>query len=89
MTTFLLSSGRSGPGTAICMLDAKSSSLTTLQSAIKQLAGNQGGRESLSVWVPIGSAKEIIPLGGPIHFDNLKSDYIATYTLDKEHVFVK
>lgn len=39
--------------------------------------------------VPIGSAKAAIPLGGHIHLHNLKSDYIATYTLDKDHVFVK
>jgi len=39
--------------------------------------------------VPIGSAKEKVPAGGHIHLHNLKSDYIATYTLDKDHVFVK
>jgi hypothetical protein len=39
--------------------------------------------------VPIGSAKEMIPGGAHIHLHNLKSDYIATYTLDKDHVFVK
>src|SRR3981081_1958434 len=39
--------------------------------------------------VPIGSAKERIPAGSHIHLHNLKSDYIATYTLDKDHVFVK
>lgn len=39
--------------------------------------------------VPIGSAKEMIPAGGHVHLHNLKSDYIATYTLDKDHVFVK
>ena len=39
--------------------------------------------------VPIGSAKETIPAGSHIHLHNLKSDYIATYTLDKDHVFVK
>lgn len=39
--------------------------------------------------VPIGSAKETIPAGGHVHLHNLKSDYIATYTLDKDHVFVK
>jgi len=31
----------------------------------------------------------VIPAGGHIHLHNLKSDYIATYTLDKDHVFVK
>jgi hypothetical protein len=39
--------------------------------------------------VPIGSAKEMIPAGCHMHLHNLKSDYIATYTLDKDHVFVK
>jgi hypothetical protein len=39
--------------------------------------------------VPIGSAKETIRAGSHIHLHNLKSDYIATYTLDKDHVFVK
>jgi len=39
--------------------------------------------------VPIGSAKEMIPGGAHIHLHNLKSDYIATYTVDKDHAFVK
>lgn len=39
--------------------------------------------------VPIGSAKEAIPVGAHVHLHNLKSDYIATYTLDRDHVFVK
>src|SRR4029077_9987909 len=39
--------------------------------------------------VPIGSAKEMIPIGAHIHLHNLTSNYIATYTLDKDHVFVK
>jgi hypothetical protein len=39
--------------------------------------------------VPIGSATEPIPTGAHMHLHNLKSDYIATYTLDKDHVFVK
>ena len=39
--------------------------------------------------VPIGSAKEVISVGAHMHLHNLKSDYIATYTLDKDHVFVK
>src|SRR6202140_5966868 len=38
---------------------------------------------------PIGSAKKMIPAGAHMHLHNLKSDYIATYTLDKDHVFVK
>jgi len=49
----------------------------------------QAGEKIYKCGVPIGSATEAIPAGGHIHLHNLKSDYIATYTLDKEHVFVK
>jgi len=47
------------------------------------------GEKVYKCGVPIGSAKEMIPAGAHIHLHNLKSDYIATYTLDKDHVFVK
>jgi hypothetical protein len=47
------------------------------------------GEKICKCGVPIGSAKETIPLGGHIHLHNLKSDYLSTYTLDKDHVFVK
>jgi len=47
------------------------------------------GEKVYKCGVPIGSAKEAIPVGAHIHLHNLKSDYIATYTLDKDHVFVK
>lgn len=36
--------------------------------------------------VPIGSATEDILSGTHIHLHNMKSDYIATYTLDKEFI---
>ena len=49
----------------------------------------KAGEKVYKCGVPIGSAKEPIPAGGHIHLHNLKSDYIATYTLDKDHVFVK
>jgi hypothetical protein len=49
----------------------------------------KAGNKVYKCGVPIGSAKEIIPAGAHIHLHNLKSDYIATYTLDKDHVFVK
>ena len=49
----------------------------------------KAGEKICKCGVPIGSAKETIPLGGHIHLHNLKSDYISTYTLDKDHVFVK
>jgi SAF domain len=51
--------------------------------------GIQRGEKIYKCGVPIGSAKEMIPAGAHIHLHNLKSDYIATYTLDKENVFVK
>jgi altronate dehydratase small subunit len=47
------------------------------------------GEKVYKCGVPIGSAKEAIPVGAHIHLHNLKSDYIATYTLDKDDVFVK
>ena len=49
----------------------------------------KGGEKVYKCGVPIGSAKEPIPAGAHIHLHNLKSDYIATYTLDRDHVFVK
>ena len=47
------------------------------------------GEKVYKCGVPIGSAKEDIPAGGHVHLHNLKSDYLSTYTLDKDHVFVK
>lgn len=38
--------------------------------------------------VPIGSALRDIRLGEHVHLHNIKSDYIPTYTLDKEHSYV-
>jgi hypothetical protein len=49
----------------------------------------KAGEKVYKCGVPIGSAKERIPAGAHIHLHNLKSDYIVTYTLDKDHVFVK
>lgn len=49
----------------------------------------RAGEKVCKCGVPIGSAKEMIPAGAHVHLHNLKSDYIATYTLDKDHVFVK
>lgn len=49
----------------------------------------QAGEKVYKCGVPIGSATETIPAGKHMHLHNLKSDYIATYTLDKENVFVK
>jgi hypothetical protein len=47
------------------------------------------GEKVYKCGVPIGSAKEVISVGTHIHLHNLKSDYIATYTLEKDRVFVK
>jgi len=49
----------------------------------------KAGEKVYKCGVPIGSAKEDVPAGGHIHLHNLKSDYLSTYTLDKDHVFVK
>ncbi|MGA8438224.1 MAG: UxaA family hydrolase [Candidatus Sulfotelmatobacter sp.] len=49
----------------------------------------RAGEKVYKCGVPIGSAKEMIPAGAHMHLHNLKSDYIATYTLDKDNVFVK
>ena len=49
----------------------------------------KSGEKVYKCGVPIGSAKETIPVGAHIHLHNLKSDCIATYTLDKDHVFVQ
>ena len=42
------------------------------------------GERIIKYGVPIGSATENIPVGTHIHLHNMKSDYIPTYTLDKE-----
>jgi len=49
----------------------------------------RAGEKVYKCGVAIGSAKEMIPAGAHIHLHNLKSNYIATYTLDKDRVFVK
>ena len=49
----------------------------------------KAGEKVYKCGVPIGSAKEMIPAGAHMHLHNLKSDYLATYTLDKDHVFLK
>ncbi|MBV8477297.1 MAG: UxaA family hydrolase [Acidobacteria bacterium] len=47
------------------------------------------GEKIYKCGVPIGSAKADIPLGAHVHVHNLASDYIETYTLDKDRVYVK
>ena len=44
----------------------------------------QQGERIIKYGVPIGSATENIPVGTHIHLHNMKSDYIPTYTLEKE-----
>src|SRR5260370_24779792 len=48
----------------------------------------KAGEKVYKCGVPIGSAKEPIPAGAHMHLHTLKTDYIATYTLDKDHVVV-
>ena len=47
------------------------------------------GERIIKFGVPIGSAKEDIPLGAHVHLHNLKSDYISTYTLAHEFISSK
>ncbi|HXY50716.1 MAG TPA: UxaA family hydrolase [Terriglobales bacterium] len=47
------------------------------------------GEKVYKCGVPIGSAKENIPAGAHVHLHNLRSDYIETYTLDKDRTYVK
>lgn len=49
----------------------------------------KAGEKVYKCGVPIGSAKEDVPAGGHVHLHNLKSDYLSTHTLAKDHVFVK
>jgi len=47
------------------------------------------GEKVYKCGVPIGSAREDIPAGAHVHLHNLMSDYIETYTLDKDRTYVK
>ena len=47
------------------------------------------GEKVCKCGVPIGSAKEDIPAGVHVHLHNLMSDYLETYTLDKDRTYVK
>jgi hypothetical protein len=47
------------------------------------------GEKVYKCGVPIGSAKKEIPAGAHVHLHNLQSDYLETYTLDKDRVYVK
>jgi hypothetical protein len=44
----------------------------------------QQDEQIIKYGVPIGSATENIPVGTHIHLHNMKSNYIPTYTLEKE-----
>ncbi len=45
------------------------------------------GGKILKYGVAIGSASVAIRRGDHVHLHNLQSDYLPTYTLDKEHHF--
>ena len=47
----------------------------------------QRGEKIFKYGVPIGSATADIAAGEHVHVHNMKSDYIATYTFEKEHEF--
>ncbi len=47
------------------------------------------GEKIYKCGVPIGSAKQDIPAGAHIHLHNLQSDYLETYTLERDRVYVK
>jgi hypothetical protein len=47
----------------------------------------QTGEKVLKYGVPIGSAFTSIRTGDHVHLHNLKSDYLPTYTLDKDHKY--
>lgn len=44
----------------------------------------RAGEKILKFGFPIGSATEDIPAGAHVHLHNMKSDYLPTYTLDRE-----
>jgi SAF domain len=57
----------------------------TIPLGFKVAACNIGIHETIVKYgVPIGSATRDIALGELVHVHNMKSDYLPTYTLDKE-----
>lgn len=57
----------------------------TIPLGFKIAARNIGINETIVKYgVPIGSATRNITLGEIVHVHNMKSDYLPTYTLDKE-----
>lgn len=44
------------------------------------------GTQIIKFGIPIGSATKDISLGEHVHLQNLKSDYLPTYTLDDEFI---
>jgi hypothetical protein len=79
----------------ICNIDAGDSYSVGLQSFISPQPIGLGhkiarvdipnGGKVLKYGAPIGSASQSILKGEHVHLQNLKSDYLPTYTLDKEH----
>ncbi|CAM4424098.1 SAF domain-containing protein [Pedobacter westerhofensis] len=45
----------------------------------------ESGGKIIKYGVPIGSATEDIQMGGHVHLHNMKSDYIPTYTYEKQY----
>jgi altronate dehydratase len=56
-----------------------------------KLAGTviRAGDKIIKYGVPIGSSTADIAAGRHVHTHNMRSDYLPTYTLDKEHSYVK
>jgi hypothetical protein len=47
------------------------------------------GEQIIKYEIPIGSATQNIPIGTHIHVHNMKSNYLPTYTLEKEFGYDK
>jgi len=47
------------------------------------------GEKIIKYGIPIGSSTREIEAGMHVHTHNIQSDYLPTYTLDKEHSYVK
>jgi hypothetical protein len=49
----------------------------------------RAGEKIIKYGIPIGSATTDLIIGDHIHLHNMKSDYMATYTFDKEFIYEK
>jgi altronate dehydratase len=77
-------------GQIVSMDDATITVVTAIpighKVAVRAIAA---GEKILKFGCPIGSATRDIKLGEHVHTHNLKSDYIPTFTFEKERRFVK